>query len=180
MLVEAAARVLARRDKTAFTFEAIAEEAGVSATLPYKYFESTDEVATVLYDRIVASIDTRVDELVQSDISFDDKLGTSFTLWCDAAREHGFLLLALIDGRSLPTLRLRIDRRRERSVKLWASGIEADFGIAHDDALLVAASITAATSAVLTRWLRDKRSQRETTTAFVRLARAQCEAFVAT
>lgn len=178
MLLDAAAAVLSRRDATGLTFEQVAEEAGVSPTLPYKYFESPDDIAVELYDRIVTAIDDQVDAVIGADLTFDEKASQSFDLWCEAARTHGHLLLSLIDGRVLPSLRGRIDRRRERSVKLWAGVIVDDYGIDHDDALLVAASITAATSALLTRWLRDRRSRRETVEAFRRLAVAQCEAFV--
>ena len=47
-LLDAAADVVRAPEGDGLSFEAVAAAAGVSATLPYKYFESVDEIADVL------------------------------------------------------------------------------------------------------------------------------------
>ncbi|WP_436794680.1 TetR/AcrR family transcriptional regulator [Actinospongicola halichondriae] len=176
MLIVAAGRVLGERDKLPLTFEDVAEEAGVSATLPYKYFASPDEIASELYDRIVVDVDVRSKVVLDDDVSFDAKVEATFRLWAETIKREGNLLLALVDGRSIPALRHRMDERREAVVQLWADVIVADFGLDRRTALLPAASITAASSALHVRWLRDRRDLDELVADVVTMARAQCEA----
>lgn len=176
-LVDAAGRVLARADSDGLTFEDVAAEAGVSSTLPYKYFDSIDELASALYDAVVESIDIAMDELLASDAAFDDKVSGTWRLWADAIRRDGLLLWAIVDGRSSPPmLKRRLDDRRERTVAKWAEVIAAEFGVDHDAAMLAAASTVAGSSALHGRWIRDRRRRREVEAAFVIMVRAQCEA----
>ena len=63
-LLDAAAAGLRRRERTPLTFEAIATEAGVSSTLPYKYFDSIDDVAEALYRQVVGTVDDETDVLL--------------------------------------------------------------------------------------------------------------------
>ncbi len=178
MLIEAGARLLGSRDVRLLTFEDVADEAGVSKTLPYKYFESPDEIAAVLYERVVVEgVDRRTTELLAGSATFDEKVAAGFNLWCDVIKSNGFLLLALVDGRSIPSLRPRIDSRRLEATSSWAALIAAEFELDDDTAGLIATSVTAASTALLLRWVRERRSRRATTEAFVRLVRAQCEAF---
>ncbi len=69
-LLEAAAELLIAdrtdSEQATLTFEAIAEQAGVSPTLPYKYFHSVDEIANELYQRIVVAIDGWVADSARS------------------------------------------------------------------------------------------------------------------
>lgn len=176
-LVDAAGRVLARPQTHALTFEDVAAEAGVSTTLPYKYFSSIDELASALYDAVVESIDDAMDGLIESDVPFDDKVAGTWRLWADAIRSDGALLWAIVDSRSAPPLlKRRLDDRRERTVVKWAEVIEAEFGFARSLAMLVAASTVAGSSALHGRWIRDRRRGREVEATFVTLVRAQCEA----
>lgn len=177
-LISATARLLGRRDAGVLTFEAVADEAGVSKTLPYKYFESPDDIAAALYERVVVDgVDRQTAELVAGDSTFDEKIAGGFNLWCDVIKTNGHLLLALVDGRSIPSLRPRVDARRLEAARLWASLIADEFDLDDDTAALIATSITAASTALLLRWVRERRSRRATTEAFVRLVRAQCEEF---
>ncbi len=178
VLIQAAGRVLGERDKLPLTFEDVAEEAGVSATLPYKYFSSPDDIASELYDRVVVVVDDRSKDVLDSDVSFDAKVEATFRLWAETILREGKLLLALVDGRSIPSLRHRMDERREAVVQLWADVIVDDFGLDRRTALLPAASITASSSALHLRWLRDRRNLDALTADVVKMARAQCEALL--
>lgn len=174
MLIDAAGHLLTKGQP--LTFESLAEATGVSGTLPYKYFSSIDQLVTELYDRVVVAADDGTEALLAADISFDEKVGGTWRIWADAIREDGMLLLAMVDGVSIPSLKSKLDRRRERTVARWAGVIEIEFAVDHRHAMLVAASTTAASSALHVRWIQDRLRAREVEAMFVRLVRAQCEA----
>ena len=82
----------------------------------------------------------------------------------------------LTDGVAHASLARAIDRRRERSVGVWSTVLESDFDLDEVTARVVAASITAGSSATLQRWTRDGVDRTEVIELFVVLARAQAEA----
>ena len=176
-LLDAAARILRRRVPTPLTFEAIAAEAGVSPTLPYKYFDSVDDVAEALYRSTVGAVDDETDRLLADpERSFDDTVRDSLGLWTDTMRRDGRVLMRLADGRAHPSLARVIDQRRERAIAAWASRIEAEFGVDPVSARIVAASLTAGSSAALQRVTRDRVDRDLVIELFVAMARAQGEA----
>ena len=176
-LLDAAAELLRGPEPTALTFEAVADAAGVSATLPYKYFESVDEIANELYAHLVGPIDEAATTIARDPArSFDDKLRATMELWCNVLRRDGVLLFRLSDDVAHPSLRRAIEARRERSVELWADQIEAERSLDPATARLVAASINAGSIAALRRWIVDRRDRVETIELFVVMARAQLDA----
>lgn len=161
----AAATELLRRPGSPLTFESIAAEAGVSATLPYKYFASIDEVALELYAEFVHEIDAATDALLADPgADFDGKVRGAMDLWFDAVGRDGALFVRLT-GPDAPTgLRRFVRERRARVADLWAREVASEFGLAADDADLVAVALVAATSAVLQR-TRVERLDRDHVTA---------------
>lgn len=178
-LLDAAANLL-RTGAAPLTFEAIAEEAAVSATLPYKYFESVDEVATELYQRIVGAVDDETDNIVADEnLTLEDKLRATLHLWCDTLRDQGPLLLRLSDDVAHPSLSVAVDARRERAVDVWQAELESTLDIDPIDARLLAATMTAGSTAVLRRWIRDRLDRREVIERFVLMTRGQIDAVLA-
>ena len=176
-LLDAAADLLRASDPTPRSFEAIATAAAVSPTLPYKYFDSVDEIATELHRHLIGPIDELTETIATDrDRSFDDKLRATLALWCETLRRDGLLLLRLSDDVAHPSLRRAIDTRREASMRLWASEIERETGIDPMTARLVAGSITGGSIAALRRWVVDRLDQDEMIECFVALARAQLDA----
>ncbi len=175
-LLDAAAGLLIA-DRSPLTFEAIAERAGVSPTLPYKYFDSVDQVANDLYQRIVVAIDDETDDiLADNERDFEDKVRASLHLWVDALRQDGLLLWRLSHDGAHPSLQQAIDTRRERAVEVWAQMLEQTFSVNAPDARLLAGSLTAGSTAILRRWLVDRLDHNEVIERFVVLARAQADA----
>ena len=111
-LLDAAAESLRTADGS-LTFDGVADLAGVSPTLPYKYFGSVDELATELYHQIVDPIDAATDALLADPgLGLDDTVRATMHLWCDVLRDHGILLLRLSDDVAHPSLRHATERRR--------------------------------------------------------------------
>jgi AcrR family transcriptional regulator len=176
-LLAAAARAVAARPGERLTFEAIAAEARVSATLPYKYFDSPEDVALELYSTAVADVDARTDELLaDTDRAFDDKVRDTIWLWCILVERDEFLFVRLAEGANAASLDRAVRRRRERAVVVWADQIRAEFGIDDATARVLAASVTAGASAVVQRIFADGLDRNDTADLFVRVVRAQCEA----
>ena len=176
-LLDAAADLLRAADATALSFEAVADAAGVSSTLPYKYFESVDEIANELYAHLIGPIDHEANAIAQdAGLTIDDKLRATMNLWCDVLRRDGVLLFRLSDDVAHPSLRRAIDARRERSVDVWARAIEAERSLEPQTARLVAATINAGSIAALRRWIVDRLDRAQMIETFVVLARAQLEA----
>ncbi len=179
-LLDAAAELL-RSGGGPLTFEAVAEQSGVSPTLPYKYFESIDEIADELYRRVVGRVDAATDEIIADpNRTFDDKIRSTLHLWCDTLRDEGLLLLRLSDDVAHPSLRVAIDARRERAVDVWAAELERSTGVSGADARLLAAALTAGSTAMLRRWLRDRLDRVEVIERFVVMTGGQIEAVRAT
>ena len=176
MLLDAAGKILRKRGTT-LSFEAMAEAADVSATLPYKYFDSVDDVALELYQRFVRAIDDATDQLLADpDADFDTKVRGGMDLWFDAIRRDGSLLLRLTGSDAPSGLQRSVEQRRRRVTKLWAHEVAEEFGLEPEDAGLAAAALIAATSAVLQRCRVERLDRHEVTEKYVRMVRAMCEA----
>lgn len=176
-LLRAAARVVAGQSSARLTFDAIAAEAGVSATLPYKYFESPEAVALELYRQSVAAVDRRTDELL-ADVSrpFDLKVRETFLLWCDLVERDNFLFVRLAEGANAAALDRAVRARRERTIDVWATQLGNEFHLDAVTARIVAASVTAGAGAVVQRVFTDRLDRHNVADVLVRVVRAQCEA----
>ena len=176
-LLAAAARVVAARSGDRLSFEAIAAEAGVSPTLPYKYFDSPEDVALELYTQTVADVDARTDEvLADSDRAFDDKVRETFLLWCSLVERDDFLFVRLAEGANAAALDRAVRARRERTVQVWAEQLRDEFALDEPTARVVSASVTAGAGAVVQRVFTDRLDRNEVAELLVRMVRAQGDA----
>ena len=175
-LIAAAARALIAQPGERLTFDAVAAEAGVSATLPYKYFDSIEDVTLELYTAAVDDVDAKTDEvLADPDRSFDDKVRDAFLLWCTQVERDDFLFVRLAEGANASALARAVHRRRERIVQVWAEQIEAEFGLEASTAHLVSASVTSGASALVQRVFADRIDREVVADLLATLVRAQCE-----
>ena len=110
------------------------------------------------------------------DRSFETKLRDTIGLWCDTIRRDGQLLLRLADDAAHPSLRRAIEHRRERAVDVWAEQLRIEFDLDDTTARLLGASVTAGSTAVLRRWVRDRLDRETMIDAFVAMALGQIEA----
>ena len=63
-LLETAAALVEQGGAGALTFEAVADAAGVTKSLPYAYFESKDEILLILFDRVIGGLDAEVEAVL--------------------------------------------------------------------------------------------------------------------
>lgn len=176
-LLAAAARVLHRHSLAELSFELVADEAGVSKTLPYTYFASPAEIAVSLFESVIGRIDRETDEVVASVPGFEARLRATLELWCDAIEADGRVVHALLDGRSVPAVRPLIDERDRAAVALWREQVVDELGLSAEDATFVATMVTAGATAILQLWVREGRARQEYVDRFVVAVRSLAEGF---
>lgn len=176
-LLDAAVRVLQHQVLADLSFESVAEEAGVSKTLPYSYFESPAEIAIALFERVVGTIDRTTDHLVGSSLSFDDKVRATLHLWSDAIESGGQLVHRVLDGKAVAALQYLIKERDRHSVEIWSDAIAEEFCLTGSDAEFVAVIITSAATATLRYWADNGLDRDEVIEQFLRAIRATAREF---
>ncbi len=176
-LLDAAEGVLQRHVLAELSFELVADEAGVSKSLPYRYFESPAEIASAVYTRRIGTIDATIDEIVASSVGFDAKLRATLDLWCDAISTDGRLVGTLLDGKAVAAVRPLIEARDAHARRVWRSAITDEFGVAAADAALLATMLTAAATEALRHWAARELDRDQFIADFVRAVRAMIHEF---
>src|SRR5687768_18333755 len=103
-LLKTAATLLEQGGASAVTFEAVADAAGVTKTLPYAYFDSKEEILLLLFDEVIGGLDAEVEAILAGGGAFPEIVRRSLDVWFDAVKDHGGLVGALLDGRSVAGL----------------------------------------------------------------------------
>ena len=176
-LLAAAARVLHRRPLGDLRFELVAEEAGVSTPLLYRYFASVDDLAATLFERVIGGIDRATPEVVEEAADVDDAVAAVLGLWCDAIEADGPLVGALLDGRGVAAVRPLIDARDRWAEQYWSDLLVERVGLDRRDAAFVAVALTTSATAALAQWVRTGEDRAELIDRFTRLARGMVAAF---
>lgn len=176
-LLDSAAALVDELGAGALTFEALASAAEVASSLPYAYFDSKEDILLTLFDRVIGALDEQVRSVVLDDASeYRTIVREAIDVWFDAAREHGRLLGALLDGGSVPGLRAAVAQRDRASHKLWHDLVADRFALDDKDAHVLAAMLNHTATATVELWLRRKGSRRDLTDAFVIMAAGAAKA----
>jgi AcrR family transcriptional regulator len=169
-LLETAAELVDAEGVGALTFERLADRAGVAKTLPYAYFDTKDQILLTLFDRVIGRLDDEVAAVLASGDGFDAIVRRSLEVWFDATRDHGRLVGALLDGRSLPGLADAVRRRDRESDKAWHDLVAEHFDLADGDAHLLAAMLTRTATATVQLWLARRGARTALIDSFVVMA----------
>ena len=179
-LLETAAAIIERDGVAALSFDALATEAGVAASLPYAYFARVDDVLIALFDRVIGGLDRAVAEVADADGPLEEVLAGGLDVWFDAARDHGRLVGALLDGAAVPGLAAAVRRRDAASQRLWESVLARHVAASEVDIAVLAGMLNATATATIGLWLRRRGSRAALTHAFVRLVLAAASGVVRT
>ena len=169
-LLDTAASLVEQGGVGAVSFESVADAAGVTKSLPYAYFEAKDEILLTLFERVIGRLDAEVEEVLEGDGDFEEIVRRSLDVWFDAVRDHGRLVAALLDGRSVSGLDAAIRRRDRQSHKRWHDLVADRFGLSDPDAHVLAAMLTTTATAVVELWVRRKGPRAGLVDAFVAMA----------
>jgi AcrR family transcriptional regulator len=170
--LDAASEVVETGGVAALSFESIASTAGVAKTLPYAYFDSVDEILLTLFDRVIGAVDARIESILAGDEPFGRVVAQALGTWFDAARDHGPLVRALLDGQAHPGLAEAIRRRDRASHKRWHDLVADRFALDDRDAHLLAAMLTSTATATVGLWASRRGSRTALVDGFVRMAEA--------
>jgi len=169
-LLDTAAALIDQGGIGALSFESLAEAAEVTKTLPYAYFESKDEILLTLFDHVIGRLDDEVEALLASDGDFETIIERSLDVWFRAAKDHGRLVGALLDGGSVPGLAAAVRRRDRASAKLWHDLVAERFGLRDSEAQVLAAMLNTTATATVELWMSKKGSRANLVEAFVTMA----------
>lgn len=158
-LLDAAAALVDREGAGALTFERVADAAGVAKTLPYAYFDSSDEILLTLFDRIIGNLDEQVKGVLASGDDFDVVLVRALDVWFDAAGSHGRLVGALLDTRSVPGVAAALRRRDRASHRLWHDVVVERLGLGDPEAEMLSAMLNRTATATVELWLSRRGSR---------------------
>lgn len=176
-LLDSAAALVDERGAGALSFEALASAANVAPSLPYAYFDSKEDILLTLFDRVIGALDEQVRTVVLEDAAdFRTIVRQALDVWFDAAREHGRLMGALLDGGSVPGLRAAVAQRDRASHKLWHDLVADRFSLEDKDAHVLAAMLNQTATATVELWLRRKGPRQGLTDAFVTMATGAAKA----
>jgi AcrR family transcriptional regulator len=127
-IVEAAAKVLDRRDPTEVTFEEIAEAAGVSRALVYNYFGDRGGLLAAVYVHTFDQLDEMLNESVAADATPVDRLRDIVRRYLHFANDNAaaWRLLHVTSTMDHPAVRSARRRHMEQLASAWgADGPEA-------------------------------------------------------
>ncbi len=103
--LDVAADLVRTRGLGAMTMERLAEEAGVSKALPYRYFDNADAVFVALYQREIGGLMRRITNAVERRKAGTDAIAAAVHEYFEAVSERGDLLASLAGtGSPIPDL----------------------------------------------------------------------------
>lgn len=171
-LLDAAVRVIQHRVLADLSFEAVAEEAGVSKALPYRYFDSPAEIAVEIFELVIGSVDDTIEQVIGSALGFDDKVRITLHLWSDAVESGGQLVHRILDSKAVAALQPLIEERDRHSVEIWADAVASEFALTPSKATFVAIMLTSAATAILRYWTDNNLDRNQIVEDFLRATRA--------
>lgn len=126
-IAEAAARVFAEHDPSEVSFEAVADEAGVSRSLVYSYFGDRGSLFAAAYTHELARLDERIDGALESLGSDRDRLERAVSAYLDFAQRHrnAWELIASAGASRHPAVREAVDARTDRIAATLGGSAEA-------------------------------------------------------
>ena len=115
-IAEAAARVFAEHDPSEVSFEAVADEAGVSRSLVYSYFGDRGSLFAAAYTYELARLDTEIDGALESLGSDRDRLAKAVATYLTFAWRHRkeWELIASASASRHPAVREAVVARTQR------------------------------------------------------------------
>jgi AcrR family transcriptional regulator len=126
-IAEAAARVFADRDQSEVSFEAVADEAGVSRSLVYAYFGDRGSLFAAAYTYELARLDGEIDGALGSMGTDRERLSRAVRAHVDFAWRHRreWELIASASGSRHPAVREAVVARTEAIARSLGDTAEA-------------------------------------------------------
>lgn len=142
-IAEAAARVFAERDPSEVSFEAVAEEAGVSRSLVYSYFGDRGSLFAAAYTYELARLDAEIGGALDSAGSDRERLASAVRAYLGFASRHRkeWQLIASASASRHPAVREAVVNRTEQLAERLGGTPEARLLVRGLIAMLEAAAV---------------------------------------
>jgi AcrR family transcriptional regulator len=113
-LLDATAAIVAADGISAVSMDTVAEAAGVSRPLLYRYFRTSNDVLGALYAREIASHDERMRDALATASSLESAVEAQFRVWLRTMNERGDVVGPLFRAEMLAARVRRETTERER------------------------------------------------------------------
>ena len=126
-IAAAAARVFAEHDPSEVSFEAVAEEAGVSRSLVYSYFGDRGSLFAAAYTYELARLDAEIDGALETMGSDRDRLASAVGAYLEFAWRHRkeWELIASASASRHPAVREAVVARTDQIARTLGGSPEA-------------------------------------------------------
>lgn len=154
-LLTAAAAILTGESVEAVTMEAVAERAGVSRPLVYKYFANRGELLAAVYQREAVVLHGELATTVRQATTVTDMFRTLIRGALKAQADRGTALAALrAAGGWNHALREEQRQRDQTTVRHFATHVSQELGVGEPQATLAVSILLGAIETVLAQWRR--------------------------
>lgn len=139
--LDAAAELVRSRGLGGMTMERLAESAGVSKALPYRYFDNADAVFVALYEREIGELAHRIGGAVAKRRADQDAIAVAVHEYFEVVSVRGDLLASLAGaGSPIPQL----TESENSGPNLIAGLLAQSYGVKGRKASVLASMVTAA------------------------------------
>jgi len=129
-LLDAAAAIVASDGVAAVTMDAVAETAGVSRPLVYRYFPTSGDLLAELYARELTDHDAKLDVELQAATTFEDAVRALIRVWLATFGERGPVVGPLFRAEAIADrVREETRKRDHATVDHFSPLAMAEFGV---------------------------------------------------
>jgi AcrR family transcriptional regulator len=153
--LDIAAEIIVEQGVDALTMEGLAQRAGVSKALGYRYFDNRDDVLIALLHRENARYDERVAEALLEARTFDTRIRAMIDVFLDTVAERAALFAALMQARLGDGSPFEEERRRRSlEVEAFLAGmVAAETGVDEPTARIAASIFLTGTLGLIIAWV---------------------------
>jgi AcrR family transcriptional regulator len=156
VLLDAAATLVAAGEVQAVSMESVADRAGVSRALVYKYFLNRGDLLAALYHREASLLHEQIAAQVRAAPNLSGMYRALMHASINAARERHAVFAALHAGGAFTHGEQDEQRRRDQhTVRVFTERAVDEFGLAEPVARSATTLLLAAVHTAVAQWLRD-------------------------
>jgi len=152
-LLDAAAAIVASDGVAAVTMDSVAETAGVSRPLVYRYFPASGDILAELYARELTEHDAKLTTELQAAVTFEDNVRALIRVWLETFGERADVVGPLYRAEAIAGRVREETRKRDHGTIDHFSGLAVnEFGISRRVAIAGAWMQLSTLQAILHVW----------------------------
>jgi AcrR family transcriptional regulator len=129
-LLDAAATIVASDGVAAVTMDTVAEAAGVSRPLVYRYFPASGDILAELYARELTEHDAKLAVELQTAATFEDNVRALIRVWLETFGERGAVVGPLFRAEAIADrVRQETRKRDHTTIEHFSALAMSEFGM---------------------------------------------------